>query len=277
MLNSQSNLYRTEWLDLVFKNRNKAYGAYILRAESSKNTLRALFIAAPVFILTFVLPQVLGHVTPDSPDAIVDKVVDVQDFTAPPLKRLPPKPIAPQPAPVPEKVKTVKLTAKIQVVDEPLSSDEMPTLEEIKESAIGQEAQSGTTNTSQVANTGVVQAGNGTSEVPVADNAIRETVSLDRYPEFEGGMQAWAKYIQRNLRYPLQAQEDGIQGKVFISFVIEKDGSISNVTVLRGVASSLDQEAARVIQKSPKWKPGIQNKQSVRVRYNMPISFSLAQ
>jgi protein TonB len=277
MLNSQSNLYRTEWLDLVFKNRNKAYGAYILRAESSKNTLRALFIAAPVFILTFVLPQVLGHVTPDSPDAIVDKVVDVQDFTAPPLKRLPPKPIAPQPAPVPEKVKTVKLTAKIQVVDEPLSSDEMPTLEEIKESAIGQEAQSGTTNTSQVANTGVVQAGTGTSEVPVADNAIRETVSLDRYPEFEGGMQAWAKYIQRNLRYPLQAQEDGIQGKVFISFVIEKDGSISNVTVLRGVASSLDQEAARVIQKSPKWKPGIQNKQSVRVRYNMPISFSLAQ
>jgi protein TonB len=277
MLNSQSNLYRTEWLDLVFKNRNKAYGAYILRAESSKNTLRALFIAAPVFILTFVLPQVLGHVTPDSPDAIVDKVVDVQDFTAPPLKRLPPKPIAPQPAPVPEKVKTVKLTAKIQVVDQPLSSDEMPTLEEIKQSAIGQEAQSGTTNTSQVANTGVVQAGTGTSEVPVADNAIRETVSLDRYPEFEGGMQAWAKYIQRNLRYPLQAQEDGIQGKVFISFVIEKDGSISNVTVLRGVASSLDQEAARVIQRSPKWKPGIQNKQSVRVRYNMPISFSLAQ
>jgi protein TonB len=277
MLNSQSNLYRTEWLDLVFKNRNKAYGAYILRAESSKNTLRALFIAAPVFILTFVLPQVLGHVTPDSSDAIVDKVIDVQDFTAPPLKRLPPKPIAPQSAPVPEKVKTVKLIANIQVVDKPLSSDEMPTLDEIKQSAIGQEAQSGTTNTSQVANTGVVQAGNGTSEVPVADNAIRETVSLDRYPEFEGGMQAWAKYIQRNLRYPLQAQEDGIQGKVFISFVIEKDGSISNVTVMRGVASSLDQEAARVIQKSPKWKPGIQNKESVRVRYNMPISFSLAQ
>jgi protein TonB len=177
-----------------------------------------------------------------------------------------PKPETSSPVPKQEKVKTVKLTANIKVVDQPVSPDEMPSLDDLKDAAVG-----------QLPSTAVGQNRVGTAAVPTADNSIREAASLDSYPEFEGGMAAWAKFIQKNLRYPSQAQEDGIQGKVFVSFVIEKDGSISNVTLLRGVAASVDQEALRVIQKSPKWKPGIQNKQFVRVRYNIPISFSLAQ
>jgi protein TonB len=109
------------------------------------------------------------------------------------------------------------------------------------------------------------------------ENAIYDGTSVEIYPEFEGGMKGWEKYLRRNLRYPYDAQEENKQGKVFISFVVEKDGSISNVTLVRGVYQSLDEEAARVIKKSPKWKPGIQNGRAVRVRYNMPISFALSQ
>jgi protein TonB len=277
MLNSSSNLYKKEWLDLVFKGRNKSYGAYLLRAESSRNLIRAFFIAAPVFALFFIVPQFINRLKHQDADVTSDKVVQVQNVIAPPIKPMPPKPMAAQPAPEPEKLKTIKLPSKIQVVAEPISYLEMPTVEEISSAAIGQVSQAGAASNAAAANTPAVSTGNGVAEIPSADNTIRETASLDAYPEFEGGMNAWAKYIQRNLRYPVQAQEDGIQGKVFISFVIEKDGAISNVTVIRGVASSLDQEAIRVILKSPRWKPGVQNKQFVRVRYNMPISFSLAQ
>jgi protein TonB len=277
MRNFLSNVYTPEWLNLVFENRNKSYGAYMLRIESSKNMMRAFFIAAPVFILSFVLPQMLGGKKADMIADTPDRVVDITKLPPPPAKPLPPEPKAAQPAAPAEKLNTVKLPSHIKVVDQPVSEDEMPKINELKNAVVGQQSQSGMN-----ANAGVVvpqtgDTGTGISDMPAADNAIHETSSLDAFPEFEGGMKAWARYIQRNLRYPQQAQEEGLQGKVFISFVIEKDGSISNVTVLRGVAGSLDQEAARVIQKSPKWKPGMQNNQSVRVRFNMPISFSLAE
>ena len=277
MRNFLSNVYTPEWLNLVFENRNKSYGAYVLRTESSRNMLRAFFIAAPVFVLSFVLPQVLsGHKQNIEPQT-TDKIVDIVKLPPPPNKPLPPKP-KPAPASAPaEKLNTVKLPSHIKVVDQPVSEDEMPTINELKDAVVGSQNQSGVSAGAGVVAPPASTTGTGVADMPVADNSIHETASLDAYPEFEGGMKAWARYIQRNLRYPQQAQEEGLQGKVFISFVIEKDGSISNVTVLRGVASSLDQEAARVIQKSPKWKPGVQNNQSVRVRFNMPISFSLAE
>lgn len=276
MLNALSNLYQKAWLDLVFKDRNKSYGAYVLRTDSSKNLLRAFFIAAPLFTFSIVLPQALSRLQADADVQHADQIVEVQDLVSPPAKPLTPKPASAVPAPKLEKVKTVKLTADIRVVDQPVSSDEMPSLDDLKDAAVGSVTQQGIASAAQPV-TATAQGGAGAESIPAADNSIREASSLDSYPEFEGGMAAWAKYIQKNLRYPPQAMEDGLQGKVFVSFVIEKDGSISNVTVIRGVAGSLDQEALRVIQKSPKWKAGMQNKQYVRVRYNIPISFSLAQ
>jgi len=276
MRNFLSNVYTTEWLNLVFENRNKSYGAYVLRTESSKNMLRAFFIAAPMFVLSFVLPQMLSRQKQNIEPQNTDKVVDIVQLQ--PLKA---KPLPPQPQPAPaaapaEKLKTVKIPSHIKVVDMPVSEDEMPTLSELKHAVVGSQNQTGIHADAGAVAPPATTVGTSVSDMPGADDSIHETTALDAYPEFEGGMKAWARYLQRSLRYPQQAQEEGLQGKVFISFVIEKDGSISNVTVLRGVASSLDQEAARVIQKSPKWKPGSQNNQRVRVRFNMPITFSLA-
>jgi protein TonB len=94
-------------------------------------------------------------------------------------------------------------------------------------------------------------------------------------PEFVGGMDAWAKFLGKNLRYPVQARDEGIQGRVTVSFVVEKNGELSNVKVLKGIGYGCDEEAIRVIKKSPFWKPGFQNGRPVRVSYVMPIVFRL--
>lgn len=95
-------------------------------------------------------------------------------------------------------------------------------------------------------------------------------------PEFPGGNQALFKYISTNIKYPPQSMENGIQGKVYISFVIEKNGEITNVKNLRGINSELDNEAIRVIKNMPHWKPGMQNGKAVRTRYTLPIMFKLS-
>lgn len=274
MLNSSSNLYKAEWIELVFQNRNKTYGAYLLRTESSSITLKALFMVVPVFVLLFAGPMIYKHIYPDELQTVRE--------TGPVIIAPPPievkieenKKEFPKAEPEKEKLKMVKLVSQVSVVERPKVEEAMPTLEELKDALVGQHTQDGLATSSTV--TPVVSAGteNGTGTVTVDDH-VYEGKSIERYPEFAGGMAAWAKFIQRNLRYPYMAQERETQGKVIVSFIVEKDGSISNVSVLKGIGDGCDEEAVRVISKSPRWIPGLQNKQNVRVRYTMPLSFQL--
>ena len=101
--------------------------------------------------------------------------------------------------------------------------------------------------------------------------------SVERVPTFPGGLEAFGHYLASNIRYPARSREKGIQGRVIISFIVEKDGSLSGVKVARGVATDIDQEALRVIRTSPDWKPGTQNGKPVRVAYSVPISFTLSR
>jgi len=107
------------------------------------------------------------------------------------------------------------------------------------------------------------------------DSKVYDFVSLDRQPYFPGGMQEFYKYLGKNVKYPQEAQKNNIQGKVFLSFVVETDGALTDIKVDRSVGSGLDEEAVRLIKESPKWIPGMQDGQNVRVKYNIPISFSL--
>ena len=93
--------------------------------------------------------------------------------------------------------------------------------------------------------------------------------------EFPGGMEAMMKYLSENIKYPEQAKEKNIQGRVLVSFIVEKNGSISNVKVVKGIGNGCDEEAVRVISSMPKWKPGMQNGKKVRVNFAIPISFKL--
>lgn len=102
-------------------------------------------------------------------------------------------------------------------------------------------------------------------------------VVVEQNPEFPGGLTAMMKFLSDNIRYPVIAQENGIQGRVVCNFVVERDGSITDVQVARGIDPSLDREAVRVIQSMPRWTPGKQRGQAVRVRFTLPVAFRLQQ
>jgi len=275
MINISSNIYKSSWTDLVFKNRNKAYGAYQLRAESASITFKALLIVAPAFILLFAGPALYRKFHPEVVERIVtlpETDTVVIDAVRPPMEVEPPKA-----EPVAEKRKTVKMPSVIQVVAQPAKDEKPPLLDDLKDAVVGQIAQAGLATGDPVMPVTVSGTGNGTAVTDAPDNTVYDGSVIEKFPEFEGGMAAWSKFIQRNLRYPAQAQEEGTQGKVFVSFVVEKDGSVSNVSVIRGIGSGCDEEAVRVIKKSPRWKPGMQHNNPVRVRYNIPLSFILSQ
>ena len=98
---------------------------------------------------------------------------------------------------------------------------------------------------------------------------------VESMPEFRGGMSELYPYLQKNMKYPVMAKESGIQGKVYVTFVVEKDGSITDVKVLRGIGGGCDEEAIRVVAAMPQWKPGKQRGKPVRVQYNLPVRFTL--
>lgn len=99
---------------------------------------------------------------------------------------------------------------------------------------------------------------------------------VEEMPEFPGGQQALFAYIGKELKYPEQAIEDGIEGVVFVTFVVEADGRITGVKVIRGIGGGCDEEAVRVVRGMPNWKPGKQRGEAVRVKYNLPIRYKLA-
>jgi len=119
----------------------------------------------------------------------------------------------------------------------------------------------------------VIQAPVEIKEEEEEDNVV--FVIVENKPEFPGGDQALMKYIAENIKYPVIAQENGIQGRVICQFVVNKDGSIVDINVVRSVDPSLDKEAIRVIKSMPKWKPGKQRGKAVRVKFTLPIVFRL--
>ncbi len=106
------------------------------------------------------------------------------------------------------------------------------------------------------------------------DEQVIFTVVEDQ-PEFPGGEEARQRFLEQNLRYPQMAREAGIQGTVFVTFVVEIDGSVTDVRILRGIGGGCDEEALRVVRMMPRWEPGRQRGQPVRVQFNMPIRFRL--
>lgn len=275
MINISSDLYKSSWTDLVFKNRNQAYGAYQLRAQSASITSRALLIVVPSFMLMFAGPVLYRKLFPQQIEpAMTMTPVELRaispEVSKPPQK----KQELPKAEPEQEKIKTVKLPSSITVVEQPLLDETPPSIKDLENAVVGQVTQAGEATHETV--TPVAGSGTGAGTVPAEDNTVYDTGGIELFPEFEGGMGAWAKFIQRNLRYPEMAMEREIEGKVFVSFVVEKDGTISNVNIVKGIGGGCDEEAIRVIRKSPRWRPGMQHNIPVRVRYNMPLSFMLS-
>lgn len=264
----KQDIYSDTWCDIVFEDRNKAYGAYVLRKQDRKNTTMAILISASVFLLAFSLPAIIKLLTPEEEIAVDTSFkLETTLMDAPPLDKTPPPPPVEPPPPLKS---TVKFTPPKVVKDEE-AEDPPPTQEELKVVDAAIKTEEGDDELG-------VDASLGSNVLVEEDpNKVFDYVSIEQKPEYPGGDIELMRFLQKNTQYPKMEKENGIAGKVFVSFVIDKDGKVINVEIARGVAGGkgLDKEALRVVSSMPAWKPGKQNGNPVRVKYSLPVNFVL--
>jgi protein TonB len=264
------------WVDLVFEGKNQAYGAYQLRKNTGKRNLWSIVI---MLIIAALIAAVVGAnaiISAASEDdaeiaadvnlsALAEKKPEVEEKA--PVKVEEAKPV--------EQVKSsVKFVPPVIKEDDKVNEDkQLKSQEELNESktAIGGFDVKGNTDDADAHTLKAVEEVEQPKEKPKEDNKIFDVV--EQQPTFsEGNPAAW---LAKHMQYPPMAAENGIQGRVTVGFVVEKNGTISNVRVLRGVDPSLDKEAVRVVKSMPKWNPGMQNGEPVRVNYTVPVNFKL--
>lgn len=263
--------------DIVFANRNKAYGAYSLRKEYPKIVTRALIIGGVLFTLGVLSPTIISVLTPEAEEqAMVE--VDLMKLPPPPIDPNEPPPPPPPPVELP-KVNTVKfLPPEVKPDEEVPEETPPPAVEELKEAVAAEKTQEGDPNAEEVIVAPEETAAPTKVEAAVEAPAPKEEevfTIVEQQPEFPGGMGALGQFLGKNIRYPAAAQRANISGRVFVSFVVNTDGSIQDVAVLKGLGFGTDEEAIRVVKSMPKWRPGKQSGRAVRVKYNLPINFTL--
>ena len=255
------DIFKGKWIDMVFEGRNKAYGAYVLRKENPKMTLIALLIGASVFAALLALPML---------DWSSDKADDEEKVTMVDMANIPPpveevKPLLPPPPPPPPapKIDEVKFV-KPKVVEKEKVVEEIKTIEELKDKNVGAKDIKGRDDGKIVID---MPSGEGEKDVKIVeDNTVYNAVEVR--PDFPGGIQKFYDFVGKNYRAP----DEDVKGKVFVQFVVEKDGTLTDIKVMRDLGYGTGAEAIRVLKKSPRWKPGIQNGRPVRVLYSLPIS-----
>jgi protein TonB len=270
MLTSKFDLYKDEWLDLVFTNRNKEYGAYDLRHHYNRTMATAMGLTFAAIAIASICSFVF-HKAPPIERPIREIIVPIGPL--PPIEARP-KQVQPKTATKPLPTAPTTRFVPLVVTSNPVDIDP-PKPAQIN-GAIGPVESKGPGGDGQ----NVLSDGSGSGEpgpAPKEDVSIHNTFGLESMPEPVGGDKAWAKFLMKNLHFPVIAQEQGVSGKVFLSFVIEKDGKLSNIVVEKGAGYGFDEEAVRVLKLAPAWKPGIQNGQPVRVKYTVPITFQLSE
>lgn len=255
------------WNDVVFDGRNKHYGAYLLRRIYDRNVLMAASISLVLFMLALSVPRILEYFKAEEVAAPMEsKTIRYTDLAPPPPidKMAPPPPKLNVPPPV----KTVIKFLPPKVTEQEVPEEEvMPTIEEIKANETGAETIEGDAD--------VVFEGPPVEVGDEGERAPEVFTIVEQMPEFEGGDMALMKWLAKNLEYPRQALRTQIEGTVMVSFMIDEQGQVKDVTLVRGIGMGCDEEAIRVISSMPSWKPGKQNGQAVRVRRILPIKFKI--
>lgn len=272
MFGSKIDLLKKDWLDVVFANKNKSYGAYELRRTSTTNTTKALVIASAVFIGAFMTPKVVSLIKGAIPEEEQVKQVEVVVATPPPVN--PDVPPPPPIEPPPPKQDQVKFPPPIVKPDNQVVDREPVQIEDLKKADPGQKTIAGDPD-ADIVIAGPVGEGPKQAAV-VEDTKVYDFVSIEVQPTFPGGMDKFYAYLKKTVRYPSMAEQNNIQGKVYLSFVVEKNGALTDIKVDRKLGFGTDEEAVRVLTGSPRWTPGIQNGKPVRVKYNIQINFALA-
>ncbi|MDB5009237.1 MAG: TonB family protein [Mucilaginibacter sp.] len=262
------DILKQEWIDVVFNGRNKAYGAYELRKNNPRNTSRALLFGAIFFIFVISLPTIINKLQGFIPKA--QPKVKITDIVLTPPPPDPKKPPPPPPEPPKPKVDQVKFPPPVVKPDNEVK-EEPPTQKQLAVADPGQKDIKGDPNADIKIDEPV-----GTSEVKqVTEDVNKVYESVENEPAFPGGIQKFYDYLSKAIRYPAVDRENNVTGKVFVQFVVERDGSLTDVKALRGPSQTLSDEAVRAVKASPKWTPGVQNGRKVRVQYTVPVNFTL--
>ena len=274
---SKIDLISNEWTDLVFEGRNQAYGAYKLRKGTSKRNIWSLIIVALAAVLLFLGLQlqkmVEANKTVENTQAVELSALEQKKKEAKVEKK---EIIKQEPEKVVEKVKSsVKFTAPVIKKDNEVKEEDEIKLDEVEKStkAIGTFTVEGNDEVG-----GEVLKAKDDIKAPEPPKHVEENkifTVVEQMPMYPGGDAALMQYLSSNIHYPAVAAENGVQGRVVVGFVVEKDGSITDVNVLRSVDPSLDREAMRVVKSMPRWTPGKQNGSAVRVKYQVPVTFRL--
>lgn len=282
---NEINLSSREWCDLVFEGKNKDFGAYVIRTESTKRhnmaVLWTLIGAVAVAALAFGLVKANQYLEErrlagqqDQTEIFMDMSQEAEE-PEPEQQRVEPE----KPEVLPEEVlKSVKVTELQIVEDEKVKKeDEIKTQDELKETetAFGQKDNEKGTEDRNVTRTlkeEVVVEKKEEKPKEVKEEVFR---SVEQMPQFPGGEAALMKYLQSHIQYPAMAAENNVQGRVVVQFVVDKTGKVGEVKVVRSVDKDLDKEAVRVCKSLPKFTPGRQNGQAVSVWYTLPVTFKL--
>ena len=262
------DLTSSAWCDLIFNGKNKAYGAYKMREDSPKRHNIAMLFVVVVALIGFSIPALIKLATPKQ-----NEVTTLSQLEEPEVKQDEMKKVEPVAPPPPALKSSIKFTAPVIKKDEEVHEDD-----EIK-------SQQELTETKVTISIADVKGNDEANGKDIAD--LKQVVTqaepepekifdmVEQMPTFPGGNAELMSFLAKNIKYPTIAQENGTQGRVIVQFVVEKDGSIADARVARGVDPYLDKEALRVIKSMPHWIPGKQNGKPVRVKYTVPVMFKL--
>lgn len=277
------DLSSKEWRDIVFEGKNKDFGAYIMRQNSVKRHTKAVvYVLIGLAILSvFLVLSITGVFSkPEDEQIVTSTEQEIATFEAQEDEieeeieeqvkfEEPEEIIAPE-----EVANEQRVTDLLIVEDENFEAEK-----EVKDQDKMME------NEAQMGAVDITEGTNDLNKVTIIDQVIAEEKPVDdepvsiamveQKPQFPGGEEAMYKWLGSNINYPAAASEEGVQGRVVVEFVVGKDGSISNVRVVRSRHPALDKEAVRVIKAMPKWVPGRNNGQPVKVTYTLPVSFKL--
>ena len=275
---SKVDLLDNNWVELVFEGRNKEYGAYVLRKETGKRNLKSMLLVFAVIIA--IMAAVAAKVAIEN--AFPKKVAMETDVE---LSKLAQKkeakvekkaPVKVEEQKVVEKVKSsVKFTPPVIKKDEDVKpEEELKSQEDLNKTntAIGSFDVKG----NDEAGGEVLKAKEVIAQPePPKEEETKVFDVVEVMPSFPGGQAALFEWLSKNIKYPVVAEENGVQGRVIVTFVVERNGSITDVQVVKSVDPSLDKEAVRVVKAMPHWIPGKQNGSAVRVKFTVPVTFRL--
>ena len=277
------DLYDPKWVDMVFAGKNKEYGAYQLRKGTSGRNIKSLLILviAAALVGGFLAWKVIEQKQAEEQQAYMEAMELAklqQQAKKEEKKKEPVKPKIEPKKEIPVARETQKFTAPVIKKDELVKEEnQVKQMDKLDDKvAVGTENKEGVKDrTIEAVRNDIAVAAPPPPPAPKPEVSTKVFDVVEEMPSFPGGQGALMSFLNSNIKYPVVAQENGVQGRVIVGFVVERDGSITDVKVMRSVDPSLDREAQRVVKAMPRWKPGKQNGSAVRVKYTVPVVFRL--